>query len=309
MSKLKYILVTLSLLLSFFSMQAQQLPQYSQYMLNDFSMNPAIAGTQPYFEVKSDNRYQWVGITDAPRTYMLTFDGSLTDKHIGIGAYLYSDITGPTRRTGFDVSYSYHMKITSWLNASLGLTTGILQFAVDGQEIALNEPGDPALTTNLESVFVPNIGFGGYLYGDNFYLGVSAPQLVESQLKLTSFSDAQNILATHMYVTAGYKFNINSDFTLEPTTVLKYVLPAPPQLDISAKVTYLKKIWVGVGYRTEDAVYALIGYTYQDNLTFGYSYDYSLSDIRNYSFGTNEIFIGIRFNRSAAAIKPADKAQ
>jgi len=86
-------------------------------------------------------------------------------------------------------------------------------------------------------------------------------------------------------------------------------LPAPPQLDISAKVTYLKKIWVGVGYRTEDAVYALIGYTYQDNLTFGYSYDYSLSDIRNYSFGTNEIFIGIRFNRSAAAIKPADKAQ
>ena len=308
MHRIKYILVSISLLL-IGSVKAQQLPQYSQYMLNDFSMNPAIAGTQPFFEVKSDNRYQWVGITDAPRTYMLTFDGPVTDKHIGIGAYVYSDITGPTRRTGFDVSYSYHMKVNDWLNASLGLTTGIMQFAVDGQQINLGEAGDPALTSNLESVLVPNIGFGFYLYGNNFYLGASAPQLVESRLKLTSFSDAQNTLATHLYVTAGYKYAFNSDFTLEPTVVLKYVSPVPPQLDISARVTYLKKIWIGAGYRTEDAIYAMVGYTYQDNLSFGYSYDYSLSDIRNYSFGTNELFIGIKFNRRTIVAPPKDKTE
>ncbi|HXP52837.1 MAG TPA: PorP/SprF family type IX secretion system membrane protein, partial [Bacteroidia bacterium] len=215
-----------------------------------------------------------------------------------------SDITGPTRRTGFTASYSYHMKINDWLNASLGLSTGILQFAVDGSQITLGEQGDPALTSNLESVFVPDIGFGGYLYGDKFYFGISAPQLIESQLKLTSFSDAQNILATHFYVIGGYKYELNSNFTLQPTFVIQYVSPAPAMLDIGLRAIYLKKAWLGAGYRTGDAAYALIGYTYQDNLTFGYSYDYSVTDIRKYSFGTNEIFIGIRFNRVTTAPKP-----
>ncbi|HSY77587.1 MAG TPA: type IX secretion system membrane protein PorP/SprF [Bacteroidia bacterium] len=305
MRSIKYILTTLTLLLCIQVLKAQQLPQYSQFMLNDFSMNPAIAGTEPYFEAKSDNRYQWVGITDAPRTYMLTFDGPLNDKHIGIGSYIYTDITGPTRRTGFTTTYAYHMKLTSWLNASLGLSLGVLQFSVDGTSINLGEPGDPALTTNLESVFVPDIGFGGYLYGDNFYFGASVPQLVESQLKLTSFSDAQNILATHFYITGGYKMTINSNFMIEPTMVLKYVTPAPPQLDICAKVSYLKKIWLGAGFRTGDAVYALLGYTFQDNLTFGYSYDYPVTDIKKYTFGTNEIFIGIKFNRQPSPERKA----
>jgi type IX secretion system PorP/SprF family membrane protein len=305
MRSIKYIVTTFAIVLFMQGLKAQQLPQYSQFMLNDFSMNPAIAGTQPYFEAKSDNRYQWVGITDAPRTYILTLNGPLTDKHIGIGAYIYTDITGPTRRTGFTATYSYHMKLSDGLNLSLGLATGILQFSVDGTSISLGEPGDPALTTNLESVLVPDIGFGAYLYGDHFYFGASAPQLIESQLKLTSFSDAQNILATHMYVTGGYKYEINSNFMIEPSIVLKYVSPAPIQLDFCAKVSYLKKIWLGAGIRTKDAAYALIGYTFQDNLTFGYSYDYPLTDIQKYTFGTNEIYIGIKFNRQPSPERKA----
>ena len=308
MKRITYILVSLAMVFNM-GLKAQQLPLYSQYMLNDFSINPAIAGTQPNFEVKSDNRYQWVGITDAPRTYILTFDGPLTEKHIGLGSYVFTDITGPTRRTGFSLSYSYHMKLTDWLNMSLGLQTGILQFAVDGQEINLGEAGDPALTSNLESVLVPDIGAGIYFYGDKFFVGFAAPQIVESQLKLTSFSDAQNLLSTHYYATAGYKYDFSSNFTVEPMAVLKYVSPVPPQLDVSARVLYLKKFWLGVGYRTQDAVYAMVGYTYQDNITFGYSYDYTLSDIRNYSVGTNEIFIGIKFNRNSSIIKPKTKAQ
>jgi type IX secretion system PorP/SprF family membrane protein len=303
MPRTKYILATLALLLYVGVVNSQQLPLYSQYMLNDFSMNPSIAGTQPEFEVKSDNRYQWVGITDAPRTYILTFDGPLTEKHIGIGSYVFTDITGPTRRTGFSLAYSYHMKLTDWLNLSLGLQTGILHFSVDGQQINLSEPGDPALASNLESVLVPDIGFGFYLYGKNFFLGAAAPQMVESQLKLTSFSDAQNIIATHYYATAGYKYAFSPNFSVEPMVVFKYVSPVPPQLDFSARVLYLNKYWLGAGFRTQDAIYALIGYTYQDNLTFGYSYDYSISDIRNYSYGTNEIFIGIKFNRNTSIIK------
>jgi len=301
----KLIFIPVILLLSIASSKGQQLPQYSQYMLNSFAMNPAIAGTQPYFEVASDNRYQWVGITDAPRTYMLTFDGPVTTKHIGIGSYVFTDITGPTRRIGLTATYSYHIKVTHGLNVSLGLATGLLQFAVDGSQIVLDEPGDQALTSQMESVIVPDIGCGIYIYGTHYYLGAASPQIVQSKLKLTSYSGAQNELATHYYGTAGYKFDLGSHFTLEPALVVKYVNPAPVQFDFSARLLFIKKFWIGAGYRTLDAAYAMVGYVYQDNLTFGYSYDYPLTDIRNYSFGTNEIFIGIKFNRAAAKTSKA----
>lgn len=287
--------------------EAQQLPQYSQNMLNNFAMNPAIAGTEPYFEASSDNRYQWVGITDAPRTYMLTFDGPITPKHIGIGTYVFTDITGPTRRIGFTTTYAYHMKITDGLNVSLGVSAGLLQFAVDGSQIILDEPGDQALTSQMESVLVPDIGCGIYIYGSHYYIGAASPQIVESKLKLTTFSGAQNELATHYYLSGGYKFDLGTRFNLDPSLVVKYVNPAPVQFDFSLRLEFLKKVWIGAGYRTLDAAYAMVGYVYKDNLTFGYSYDYPISDIRNYSFGTNEFFIGIKFNRSRA--DQASKAQ
>jgi len=299
----KILYISIILLLSTNALLAQQLPQYSQYMLNTFSMNPSIAGTKPYFQACSDDRYQWVGITDAPRTYMLTLDGPITDKHIGIGTYVFTDITGPTRRIGITSSYSYHIKITDGLNVSMGLSVGILQFAVDGSQIMLAEPGDQALTSQMESVIVPDIGAGIYIYGEHFYLGASAPQIVESKLNLTSFSGVDNELATHYYINGGYNFDLSSKFSLDPSVVVKYVTPAPLQFDFSARLVFVKKVWIGGGYRTLDAAYALVGYTYQENLTFGYSYDYPITDIHNYSFGTNEFFIGIKFNR-----KPATKA-
>ncbi len=285
------------LLLSALVGRAQQLPQYTQYMINSFTLNPAVAGTQPYFEACSDNRYQWVGITDAPRTYLLTFDGPITQQHIGIGGYVYTDVTGPTSRTGFTSAYSYHLEITKGLNLSMGLSVGIMQYAVNGSEINLEEAGDPALTNVQESVLVPDLGCGFYLYGNNFYVGLAVPQIVESRLQLTQMSTPANELVTHYYATGGYNFNLGTDFSLDPCLLAEYVYPAPVQFDFNLRLLYEKKFWIGAGYRTLDAVYAMVGYVYQNNLTFGYSYDYSINDIRNYSFGTNEIFIGIKFDR------------
>ena len=86
--------------------------------------------------------------------------------------------------------------------------------------------------------------------------------------------------------------------------VAKYVNPAPPQFDLGARVLYSHKVWIGAGYRTLDAAYAMIGYTYQQNLTIGFSYDYPLTDINKYSTGTTELFIGIKFNKQKTADHP-----
>src|SRR5258708_3570702 len=125
MKKLLYILFIITLVTKAI---AQQLPQYSNYIINDYVMNPAIGGTNPYFEAKSNNRYQWVGITDAPRTYVLSVHGPLKSLNMGLGGMLFTDIVGPTHRTGFYLSYAYHIRVTEKVKVSLGISAGVLQF-------------------------------------------------------------------------------------------------------------------------------------------------------------------------------------
>src|ERR1700739_1121682 len=145
---------------------AQQLPQYTQYMMNDFVLNPAIAGRSDYWEAKSNNRYQWVGIPDAPRTYMLSMQGPFKNLKMGIGGTIFTDIVGPTRRTGFNMAYAYHLKLNSTYKLSFGVNAGVLQYSIDGSKITTHDPGDPIMSPNYQSALTPDIGTGAYLYSN-----------------------------------------------------------------------------------------------------------------------------------------------
>lgn len=215
---------------------------------------------------------------------------------MGLGGYLYTDNTGPTRRTGFEASYAYHIRLSENLRLSFGLSAGLQQFAIDGSKITLRDPGDLVLSDQLQSTLVPDFAFGMYLYSDRFYLGVSAPQLLQDKLKFfdntnTPLSD----LATHYYATAGYKIKLSDNFDLQPTTMVKYVYPAPVQVDAGLRLIYQDQMWIGADYRTMDAISAMIGYTVKKNLMFGFAYDFTTTDIRKYSSGTYELMIGIKF--------------
>lgn len=279
---------------------AQQLPQYTQYMLNDFVLNPAIAGRSDYWEAKSNNRYQWVGIPDAPRTYILSMQGPLKNLHMGLGGTVYTDIVGPTRQTGISLSYAYHIKLGAKCKLSFGVSGGMVQYAVDGSQITTHDAGDPLMTQNYQSVIVPSIGGGVYFYSKKLSISLGFPQIYQSNLKF--FADQisnHSTLATHFYGLVSYKFNLGSDFVLEPAVLVKYVSPAPVQIDGGLKLTYNKTIWIGANYRsdysTPDAVSALLGYMFKNWLMFAYSYDYSITPIRKYNSGTHEVMLGIRF--------------
>jgi type IX secretion system PorP/SprF family membrane protein len=297
-------ILLLLLMAGYCGLKAQQLPIYSQYMLNNFTLNPAIAGTDGYFNVKSDDRFQWIGITDPPQTYILSMDGPITIQHIGIGGYIYTDITGPTRQTGITSSYSYHMQLTKDLNLSLGISAGILQYSIDGQAITLVQQNDQALANQFVSAIVPSFAAGAYLYSSKFYFGISAPQVVPITAKLNSFAGAEDQLVTHFYAIGGYNFDLGNNFGLDPSVELNYVNPVPPQVDMGARILYQQKYWIGGGFRTGDAAYALVGYTYLDNLTFGFSYDYPVTAINEYSIGTFELFIGLKFNKHKSSDHP-----
>jgi type IX secretion system PorP/SprF family membrane protein len=284
---------------------AQQLPQYSQYMLNEMAINPAVAGRDDFAEVRSNSRQQWVGITDAPRTYMLTLQGPIKAKHMGLGMNLFTDIVGPTRRTGLNFSYAYHLKLNAKYNMSMGLSAGLLQWGIDGSKITLKDEGDQQLLTSYRTAPVPDFGAGIYFYEKKrFYAGISIPQLYQAPIALYQDAKKNSRLASQINFNGAYLFDISDEYKIEPSILMKYEKPAPPKLDIGVRGIYnmkLDQLWVGAVYRHKDAVSVLFGYMYQDYLTFGYSYDITTTQIRKYSSGTHEIMLGLRFSKRQAA--------
>lgn len=299
----------LMMIASVAQLYAQQLPHYSNYMLNDYPMNPAIGGSRPYFEAMSNNRYQWIGITDAPRTYMLSVNGPTKNLKMGIGGQLFTDIVGPTRRTGIYLSYAYHLKVAEKVKVSLGISGGLLQWMVDGSKITLHDPGDKVISNGVETAYLPDFGAGIYAYSTDrkWYFGASVPQIVQNKIRFNDYTETGlSKLIIHYYVTGGYKFNLGDDFKIEPSTCLKFVSPAPFQFDLGLRAIYKDKIWIGGAFRYLDAISALVGFTMQENITIGYSYDFTSTDIQKYSTGTHELMIGIKFHKtpeSKSAVK------
>lgn len=281
---------------------SQQLPQYTQYMLNEMAINPAVSGKDDYADVRSNNRYQWVGVTDAPRTYMLTLHGPIKAKNMGIGMNLYTDIVGPTRRTGLNFSYAYHMKVKDDMFLSMGLSAGVLQWGIDGSKLILRDDGDQNLLSTYQTTYVPDFGAGLYFHKkDRFYFGLSLPQIYQAPIKLYEGAGKNSKIVNHFNLNGAYIFDLGDDFKIEPSFLVKYEIPTPPKIDVGMRVIYQEQIWLGGAYRHNDAFTALIGYFYKNYLMIGYSFDFTTTNIKKYSTGTHEIMLGIRFSRKQSA--------
>lgn len=307
--KKRYLHIILFLLLTQVSF-AQQTPLYSQYMFNPFVINPAFTGTNDGFEVMSNYRHQWVGITDAPKTYILTLHGPHKFKNYGIGGTVFSDVTGPTSRTGVGLSYAYHFKLSQETKVSLGLSGGLLQFKLDGTKVTLADQGDAVLTNSMLTAFVPDFGFGAKIYKANkYYFGISIPQFIQNRLQFMD-TQAQSLskLTSHIFINGAYRFSMGDNFSVEPSVLVKYAPPVMPQIDLGSKIIYNDIIHLGFVFRSQDAYSVLLGYTTPDQkLGFGYAYDLLHSNLRGYSAGTHEIMIVARFgNLKSKTVK--DKA-
>ncbi len=280
------------------TVKAQQISQVSQYSMNDYIVNPAVAGSRDYFEAKMMNRNQWSGFTDAPRTFTLSLLAPFKNPKFAMGGYLFVDNVGPTRRTGLQVSYAYHLTINEKMKLGLSASVGLLQFTIDGSRIELASADDPALYNELNSQLVFDAKFGAYLYADNWYAGFTLPQLLQNQIELYETMDGDlNRLEDHYLVTGGYRFEVTDDIKLEPSVLVKYVYPAPIKIDASLKVIYKEMLWAGGSWRNNDAWVAMIGYEWNETLSLGYSFDFTTSNLKNYSNGTHEIVIGFRLNQ------------
>ena len=281
----------------------QQLPQFTQYMFNRYAFNPAYTGVTPSWEATTNNRYQWTGITDAPRTFTLSAQGPLKRENMGLGGYLYTDNVGPTRRLGFQTSYGYRVKLTDNIKLSFGISFGFNQWILDADKVTTYHPGDFYFSNGLLKTTDLDGKFGTYLYHDDWYFGVSVEQMLHNKITfLATQISSESFMEDHFYFNGGYTFHLSEDWDLDPSFLLKIGAPAPPKLDIALLATYQKMIWFGGSFRTNDAASAMIGYCYKNQLRIGYSFDFTTTDLRNYNSGTHEIMLGFVFAGSKSTV-------
>jgi len=283
---------------------SQQLPLYSQYMNNKFLLNPAVAGSQDYIPIRLTARQQWVGIDQAPSTQALSGNFLLGNKNMGVGGYIFSDRFGIDSKVGIQASYSYILDMGLWdSKLALGVSVMAFQYAFNTTNSIVTDANDPSVAYANESVFVPDANFGVYWHNDDFFVGVSANQLIEFQVEFNELDASKNTLQRHYFVMGGYKFKISDDIDIEPSTLIKVTSAAPINFDLNAKAYYKKNYWFGLSYRTGvpfetgKSAIAMIGAKYK-HIVIGYAFDYTFSNINNYTIGTHEIMIGINLQET-----------
>lgn len=290
------------LILFSFAIKAQQLPLYSQYMMNGFLLNPAIAGSVDYFPVILTARQQWVGIKEAPSTQALSGHYLFANARVGLGGYIFNDNFGPISRTGIQISGAYHFQLSGDLKLGLGLAFKAAQFKFDQAKLVTIDDNDPAINHGVITQITPDGDFGAYLYNKQFNVGIAATQLLQLDIKKVGIDTLQNAdknqIIRHYYGTAGYKFAAGESIDIEPSLLFKMTASSPINVDINLKAYFKKNYWIGFSYRTDKDIIAMIGVKIK-KFYFGYAFDYTTSNIKNYSNGSHEIMIGFNIKEGA----------
>ncbi len=281
--------------------RAQQDPMLSHYMFNGLFLNPAYAGSHKYASATFVHRNQWVGFDGAPKTNVLGVDGSVLNKRLGLGLVFANDNVGSTGSNNILLNAAYHVKVSEKGKLSFGISGGMYNsirrtpFAWDGS--------DPALAAN--SFWAPKFGFGVYYYTKKSYLGFSIPTLIgkEPTKKWDADLDKFTFMKRHYLLTGGYVFDVGTDIMLKPSFLVKYLPGAPVQADLNVNALFRETVWLGVSYRTNDAVVALLEYQLTRQLRIGGSYDYSFTKLGRLTNGSFEIMLGYDFGSDIMKIK------
>lgn len=269
-------------------MQAQQDPQYTQYMYNMNVVNPAYAGSYEGVAVGMLYRSQWVGLEGAPKTGTFAIH-SPVGKKVGLGLSFISDEIGPVRETNAYADFSYTLPMGADNKLAFGLKAGATFHDIGLGSLELSDADDD-LFQDISEV-TPNIGAGVYFYKPNkYYISASMPNILNA-----THLDANGLNigseTQHLFAAAGYVFNLSENFKLKPHALVKTAFDAPTSFDVNANVFMYDIVEVGVGYRLEDSFSGMINFMVTPRLRIGYAYDAIQSDLNYATSSSHEVFI------------------
>lgn len=300
---------------------AQQRPHYTQYILNNYILNPALSGIENYTDLKLSARDQWVGFAGRPQTFYISVHAPIGKKdykasstsynvpgqnprgtsywenytaseaHHGVGLSIVNDITGNYNVFTANVSYAYHLGLAPTINLAAGFSGGFSK--VNYNRSKSSEPNDPGIGSNGNIIYKtrPDLNAGLWLYSGNYFVGLSAKQIIPQ--KVAFVNDTLGFkLTPHLFATAGYRYLLNDDINAIPSVMVKSVRGAPTQVDLNIKLQYQDLLWLGGGYRFGNGYSGMIGFNVGNTFNVGYAYDFTTSAIGTASRGTHEIIIG-----------------
>ncbi len=309
--KHSYLTIIILILLGTFSSNAQQDPQYTQYMYNTEVVNPAYAGNREVLSFGLLYRTQWVGLDGAPETGTFTVNSPIAS-NMGLGLSIVRDVLGPSTETNFNVDYSYSINTSETAKLSFGLKAGLDILDVDFSKITRIDPNDPYLPPNgnVDNKLQPQIGAGLYYNTEKFYAGLSVPNFLTTE-HFDKSSLANTTVETtpaermHYFLIAGYVFDLSSNLKFKPATLFKMVSGSPLQADVSANFLLYDKLTLGAAYRWSAALSGMVGFQVSDQIFLGFAYDYQTTDIEDYSDGSYEFVMRFElFNRPERVLTP-----
>jgi type IX secretion system PorP/SprF family membrane protein len=299
-------------------------------------LNPAVTGIENYIDLKAGYRSQWTGLQGAPVTSYLTLSAPFgsdfvrgdaasmspgneenpysrlysqnyeaAEPHHGIGFMVVSDQAGPINTTNIDATYAYHLGISSTFNLSVGMAAGLNHISLNTSQLAFANPNDPILNNGNFSQWKPDLSVGVWGYSSDYYVGISAQQLLSQNLYLsTTNTSNQPKTVPQYFVTGGVKLFLSDDMTLMPSALIKFISPEPVAFDVNMKLAFRDRFWIGAAYRNQDSVAGLLGLNISSLINISYSYDYTTSALRTVSNGTHEIVIGLMLNNKDREVAP-----
>lgn len=275
---------------------AQQLPQFTQYMFNTISINPAYAGSRETFSAVGLHRSQWVGLEGGPETQTLSIHTPLRNEKIGIGLSFINDKLGYENFSYIYGDFSYTIQTGVNSKLAFGVKGGFTHYNLD--EELLNDPSvvnDPFFN-DVSNRWSPNVGAGLYWHSQRWYVGLSAPRILNTDYNNGNQGQLDYIALERIsyYITGGYVFDLSENTKLKPSVLLKATNGAPLSFDISANFLFNETFWIGGGYRINEnsaAIGGIADFQISKQLRIGYAYEYPISDIRPYTSGTHEVLL------------------
>jgi len=327
---MKFVLSLNIFILVSFSSFGQAKPNYTQYVLNNYVLNPALTGIENYVDIKSSFRNQWTGIEGAPVTSYFTIHGPIGKEddlttatsfkmqgvnprgedywknyeaapaHHGVGMSIVNDKAGYINRWTISGSYAYHIPITRKTTLAAGISLGVSSINLDRSKVYFGnlDPNDPAVgyANNELQKIKPEIGAGLWLYGAKYYIGASVLNIIPGKNSFVSNLKYGDYFTPNYFATAGYRFTLDDNFSLLPSLMYQYWQPQLSGLHINAKLQYQDLVWVGGSYRASNLISgyaAFLGFNISNTINASYSFELATSSrLKNYTGNTHELLIG-----------------
>jgi type IX secretion system PorP/SprF family membrane protein len=313
----KYSFKGLIVLLTMISMsvQAQQLPQFSQYIFNGLHINPAYAGYKGDGYIQTTYRSQWINFPGAPKTLSFTADLSANEGRMGLGVTYLKDQIGLTESNLGMLTYSYRIATGDKSMLSLGVSAGISEYAFDPTRMVTVNP-DPLLPSSRVAATSPNLNTGLFFHSDKFYAGLSAYNLI-GRRSLLRQDIAVAFHDFHYYLTFGGMVRLADDVQFKPSVLIKQVKGSPTSYDLNAMFLFQERVWLGGSFRSNvrvfedqlqqdlskrNAVALVMEYFVSSSMRVGYAYDYNLNALNSYRTESHELSVGVYLNRQRKII-------